>query len=47
VAYVSIPGSGTVEAYDFADCSGEPLWVADAGMGAKRMWATEIADLEY
>lgn len=41
VMYVSIPGSGTVEAYDVAGCQSTPLWKATVGGKVKRMAVTE------
>ena len=40
VAYVSIPDSGTVEAYDLTACSSHPLWSTNVGGKAKRMNVT-------
>jgi DNA-binding beta-propeller fold protein YncE len=38
VAYVSIPGSGTVQAYGIGDgCGSTPLWTANVGGKVKRM----------
>ena len=38
VAYVSIPGSGIVQAYGIGEgCTGEPLWTAHVGGKVKRM----------
>lgn len=38
VAYVSIPGSGTVQAYGIGEgCGSEPLWTANVGGKVKRM----------
>jgi DNA-binding beta-propeller fold protein YncE len=36
-AYVSIPGSSSVEAYDLTSCSKRPLWRTNVGGKAKRM----------
>jgi DNA-binding beta-propeller fold protein YncE len=37
VAYVSIPGASTVEAYDLTSCAKKPMWTRDVGGKAKRM----------
>jgi DNA-binding beta-propeller fold protein YncE len=38
VAYVSIPGTGTVQAYGIGEgCTGAPLWTANVGGKVKRM----------
>lgn len=40
IAFVSIPGSGTVEAYDIVQCSSQPLWTTLVGGKPKRMAVT-------
>jgi hypothetical protein len=37
VAFVSIPGNSTVEAYDISQCTQKPLWTAQVGGKPKRM----------
>jgi DNA-binding beta-propeller fold protein YncE len=41
--FVSIPGAGTVEAYDIASGSTEPLWSANVGGKPKRMAVSAAA----
>jgi len=44
VAYVSIPGSGSVEAHDLTTCRRAPLWTATVGGKPKRMAVTSVAN---
>jgi DNA-binding beta-propeller fold protein YncE len=44
VIYVSIPGSGTVQAFATTGCSNAPLWTANVGGKPKRMAVTTAGD---
>lgn len=43
VVYVSIPGSGAVQAYDLTGCTDGPLWTAEVGGKPKRMAVSTAA----